>query len=212
MARLKIFSQIIISYYNKKMAETNMVPRLILIGIAIVVLIILVTQYQKRRSVIQEERALEKYAEPSVSRAAPLAPMAVEKSVAAQAADPNSVMPSEALSNEDYKAVDFDQSKPTGSGGDCFPRDKLTRDDLLPADAANSKWAQANPAGQGDVKDQNFLTAGFHVGINTVGQSQRNPNMQLRSDPPNPKMSVSPWNQSTIEYDDNRRFFEVGSC
>lgn len=197
------------------MTDTNMVPRLILIGIAIVVLIVLVTQYQKRRSVIQEEshvRALEKYAEPGISRSAPLGPMVPETSVAVKAADPNTVMPSEAMNNEDYKAVDFDQSKPTSSGGDCFPRDKLSRDDLLPADAANSKWAQANPAGQGDVKDQNFLTAGFHVGQNTVGQSMRNPNMQMRSDPPNPKMSVSPWNQTTIEYDDSRRFFEIGSC
>lgn len=195
------------------MADTSMVPRLILIGVAIVVLIILVTQYQKRRNVIQEEsrtRALEKYAEPQKMMAS--LPDITEPALAANRADPNAVMPSEALSNEDYKAVDFSQSKPTGSGGDCFPRDKLTRDDLLPADAANSKWAQANPAGQGDVKDQNFLTAGFHVGINTVGQTQRNPNMQLRSDPPNPKMTLSPWNQSTIEYDDSRRFFEVGSC
>lgn len=196
------------------MADTNMVPRLILIGVAIIILIILVTQYQKRRSVIQEEthtRALEKYAEP-LQLPKSVAAIMPSDSVASKAADPNAVMPSESASNEDYKAVDFDSSKPTGSGSDCFPRDKLTRDDLLPADAANSKWAQANPAGQGDVKDQNFLTAGFHIGMNTVGQSMRNPNMQIRSDPPNPKMALSPWNQSTIEYDDSRRYFEVGSC
>jgi hypothetical protein len=112
--------------------------------------------------------------------------------------------------NEDYRAVDFETENKLPT--DCFPRDKLTVEDLLPKDAANSTWAQVNPAGQGDVADQNFLNAGFHVGINTVGQSMRNANLTLRSDPPNPKMKVSPWNQSTIEYDASRRHFEVGEC
>jgi hypothetical protein len=92
-----------------------------------------------------------------------------------------------------------------------FPKDRLQVEDLLPHDAANTAWAQANPAGQGDIKDQNFLTAGFHVGINTVGQSLRNANHQLRSEPPNPQIKVSPWNQSTIEPDVNRRPIEIGS-
>jgi hypothetical protein len=95
---------------------------------------------------------------------------------------------------------------------DCFPKDKLTAEDLLPRDSANSKWAQVNPAGQGDVKDQNFLNAAYHVGINTVGTSLRNPNMQIRSEPPNPQMKVSPWNQTTIESDLNRRPLEIGGC
>jgi len=93
---------------------------------------------------------------------------------------------------------------------DCYPRDRLTADDLLPKDAANSKWAQVNPAGQGDVKDQNFLTAGYLTGINTVGSSLRNANYQLRSDPPNPQLNVSPWNQTTIEPDLNHRPLEIG--
>ena len=117
--------------------------------------------------------------------------------------------PSEPLSNENYKPVENIGSK---LPKDCFPKDKLTAEDLLPKDSANSKWAQVNPAGQGDVKDQNFLNAGFHVGINTVGNSLRNPNMQLRSEPPNPQMKVSPWNQTTIESDLNRRPLEIGGC
>ena len=92
---------------------------------------------------------------------------------------------------------------------DCFPRDRLTASDLLPKDAANSKWAQVNPAGQGDLKDQNFLTSGFHLGINTVGSSLRNANMQLRSEPPNPQ-GKWPILQSTIEPDANRRPLEIG--
>lgn len=119
-------------------------------------------------------------------------------------------MPSEPLKNEDFKQVDFKTKKSMPK--DCFPKDKLTADDLLPKDAANSKWAQVNPAGQGDLKDQNFLNAGYHVGINTVGSSLRNPNMQLRSEPPNPQMKVSPWNQTTIESDLNRKPLEIGGC
>lgn len=197
------------------MSDTNLVPRLILIGVAIVILIILVTQYNKKKNVIQEESfksSLERYAEPSKNVSFDLPDMsAMAPKNIGKNDDANAVMPSEPSSNEDYKAVDFTQSKSNG-GESCFPRDTLTPDDLLPKDAANSKWAQANPAGQGDVKDQNFLTAGFHVGVNTVGQTMRNPNYQIRSEPSNPKMNLSPWNQSTIDYDDSRRFFEIGSC
>ena len=85
----------------------------------------------------------------------------------------------------------------------------LTPDDLLPQDA-NSTWAQTVPNGQGNLGDQNFLNAGFHVGINTVGQSLRNANLQLRSEPPNPQLKVSPWLQTTIEPDVNRRPMEIG--
>ena len=117
--------------------------------------------------------------------------------------------PNEPLSNEDFKKVSF---KTNELPKDCFPKDKLTSEDLLPKDAANSKWAQVNPAGQGDLKDKNFLNAGFHIGINTVGNSLRNPNLQLRSEPPNPQLKVSPWNQTTIESDLNRKPLEIGGC
>jgi len=93
----------------------------------------------------------------------------------------------------------------------CLNRDRLTSSDLLPKDAANSKWAQINPAGSGMLGDQNFLTAGYHVGINTVGQSLRNANLQLRSEPPNPQIAVSPWGISTIEPDVRTVAFEIGS-
>ena len=92
---------------------------------------------------------------------------------------------------------------------ECYPKDVLASQDLLPADA-NSKWAQSNPSGQGSLNDKNFLTAGYHVGVNTVGQSLRNANRQLRSDPPNPQVKVSPWMQTTIEPDVNRKAMEIG--
>lgn len=94
---------------------------------------------------------------------------------------------------------------------DCFPKDQLSPGELLPG-SANSKWAQSVPAGQGELGDQNFLTAGHHVGVNTVGQTLRNANRQLRSEPPNPQVKVSPWLQTTIETDTNRRPMEIGGC
>ena len=94
---------------------------------------------------------------------------------------------------------------------DCFPKDQLTPKDLLPSNA-NSKWAQVNPAGQGELGDQNFLEAAHHIGVNTVGQTLRNANLQIRSEPPNPQVKVSPWLQSTIEPDTNRKPLEIGGC
>jgi hypothetical protein len=117
--------------------------------------------------------------------------------------------PSDPNSNEMYNPVGTG-SPAAAASGNCFPRDRLSSEDLLPKDASNSRWAQMNPAGQGDVKDQNFLTAGYHIGVNTVGQSLRNANLQLRSEPVNPQVPVSPWNISTIEPDMNRRPMEIG--
>jgi hypothetical protein len=104
----------------------------------------------------------------------------------------------------------------TGSGLDmnqlpseCYPKNVLSPADLLPGDA-NSPYAQYNPASQGSLADQNFLTAGFHIGINTVGQTLRNANRQLRSEPLNPQVKVSPWMQTTIEPDINRKPLEIG--
>ena len=62
-------------------------------------------------------------------------------------------------------------------------------------------------------KGVNFLDAGFHVGVNTVGQSLRNANLQLRSEPPNPQVAVSPWSNTTIGPDLQRKPLELNeSC
>ncbi len=91
----------------------------------------------------------------------------------------------------------------------CYPRDQLTPSELLPKDP-NSVWAQQNPMGTGSLKGKNFLSAGALIGVNTVGQSMRNANLQLRSEPPNPQMPVSIFNVPTIEPDINRRPLEIG--
>ena len=96
----------------------------------------------------------------------------------------------------------------TATPAGCYPRDQLTPSELLPKDK-NSVWAEQNPMGPGSLKGKNFLSAGALIGVNTVGQSLRNANWQLRSEPPNPQVAVSIFNQSTIAPDTNRRPLEI---
>jgi len=90
----------------------------------------------------------------------------------------------------------------------CYPKNQLAPQELLPNDP-NSKWAQVNPMGSGDIAGKNFLNAGSLIGVNTVGQSLRNSSWDLRSEPPNPQVQVSPWMQSTIEPELSRRPLEI---
>lgn len=94
-----------------------------------------------------------------------------------------------------------------GAPANCYPKNQLKPEELLPGDA-NSKWAQVNPSGTGDIAGKNFLSAGTLIGIDTVGQSLRNANYDLRSDVPNPQVQVSIWNTSTISPDMARRPLE----
>jgi hypothetical protein len=117
--------------------------------------------------------------------------------------------------NEVYQSIGDGKQGLFGLAGnkqpaDCYPKDQLSPEDLLPGDAG-SVWAKNAPV-TGDLKDQNFLQAGWHTGVNTVGQSLRNANQQLRSEPPNPQVKVSPWMQTTIDPDLNRRPMEIGGC
>jgi len=83
--------------------------------------------------------------------------------------------------------------------------------DLLPNDQ-NSQWSALNPntMNQGDVLMPDLLQAGYHIGLDTIGQTLRNANLQFRSDPIIPKANVGPWNQSTIEPDLGRVPLELG--
>ena len=92
----------------------------------------------------------------------------------------------------------------------CYPRDQLTPSELLPKDM-NSVWAEQNPMGPGSLKGKNFLSAGALIGVNTVGQSMRNANLQVRSEPPCPQVAVSIFNQSTIQPDSSHRPLEIGA-
>ena len=81
--------------------------------------------------------------------------------------------------------------------------------DLLPKDT-NSNWASLNPKGKGDLSNISLLKSGYHIGIDTIGQTLKNANLQIRSEPPNPQLNVGPWNQSTITPDFMRPPLELG--
>lgn len=66
------------------------------------------------------------------------------------------------------------------------------------------------PAGENNLSGVQLLKAGQHMGINTVGGSLRNANLQVRSEPANPVAKVSPWMNTTIEPDPMRPTLEIG--
>ena len=110
--------------------------------------------------------------------------------------------------NEQFASVSGIQT-PTRS---CYPQNSLKPDDLLPQDKKNdiNNFDSKYPVSEGILKGVNFLEAGYQVGVNTVGQSLRNANQQLRSEPPNPQVNVSPWLNTTIGPDLARRPLEAG--
>jgi len=81
--------------------------------------------------------------------------------------------------------------------------------DLLPQDQ-NKAWSALNPVSMNQGGMVDLLQAGYHIGLDTIGQTLRNANLQLRSDPIIPKSDVGPWNQSTIEADLGRVPLEIG--
>jgi hypothetical protein len=96
------------------------------------------------------------------------------------------------------------------TGQQEYSQTVLSPTDLLPQGGLGASWAATNPVGMGDMKGQSFLAPSYHYGINTIGQSLRNANLDVRSDPPNPRNAISPFMNSTIEPDQYRRELEIG--
>ena len=118
--------------------------------------------------------------------------------------------PSQPLgSNEVFGAADGVQTSVQGLPPSCSREQVVDPKELLPKDS-NSAWSKLNPQGSDGLSSAQFLQAGYHIGIDTVGQSLRNANLQLRSVPPNPQLNIGPWNNSTIGPDFNRRPLEIG--
>lgn len=195
--------------------DTHVILRTILIVLAAAVLFSLVHYYNSKQSAVKAE----KFYQDAVQNRFPMLSQEPERVVRAtqQELNPinstNVVKPSESGISSDFRAVDFSGQK---LPDDCFPKDRLSTDDLLPKDAANLKWSAVNPAGQGDVSNLNFVQAGAMLGINSTLGSMRNANLQLRSDPVIPNnqsdwpimMSTIPRNSSLL-----RRPLEItGDC
>lgn len=122
---------------------------------------------------------------------------------------PSGPQPAQESGNEVFSSVGNSSASGMGLPPSCSSNSNQNPADLLPKDT-NSQWAQLNPAGKGDLANINLLKAGYHIGIDTVGQTLRNANLQIRSEPPNPQVSTGPWLQSTITHDYLRPSFEIG--
>jgi len=120
------------------------------------------------------------------------------------------VRPSDPNGNEVFSSANGVQTSMPEIPSSCSKPNIQNPAELLPKDT-NSQWAQLNPSGKGDLANINLLKAGYHIGIDTVGQSLRNANLQIRSEPPCPQLNVGPWNLSTIESDYMRPPLQIGS-
>jgi len=123
------------------------------------------------------------------------------------------VQPAQESGNEQYATVNSNgaQSAQNGQGlpPSCSNQPVANPSELLPKDA-NSEWAKLNPSGAGDLQNVNLLSAGSLIGIDTVGNTLRNANQQVRSEPANPQLNVGPWNNTTIAPDTMRVPLEIG--
>ena len=204
----------------------NIAIRVSLIVLAAVVVIFLISYYSKNQEQPKdnsEKKGIEKFNSPALVKdetqktvrfTSPV--VTQERTIdrpatpynANEQAAPFEPMPMDTGGVEEYIAVDYSATKQE-QPFNCFPQDRTKPDDLLPKNAANTKWAQVAPAGQGDVKNQNFLTAGFLIGKDTIGVARKNPNLSWRAEPPCSKTIVSPWMNSSIEHDQYKRGFEL---
>ena len=97
---------------------------------------------------------------------------------------------------ESYNEASMNKEVPV-----CKRQNPLTPTDLLPKNDEAQNFNNKHPDGEGILKGVNYLESTFHAGVNTVGQSLRNANLNLRAEPPNPRVIVSPWMNSTIDSD-----------
>ena len=76
--------------------------------------------------------------------------------------------------------------------------------DFLPKEI-NSDWFDTDfSQAKHTLNDDKLInTERYVIGINTVGESLKNASYDIRGTVPNPKFSVSPWNNSTYEPDYN---------
>jgi|TARA_B110000483_G_C18196578_1_gene543225 hypothetical protein len=111
--------------------------------------------------------------------------------------------------NEQNARVNGINTNQRGMAPSCSGKATVDPSQLLPK-GSNNAFAAMNPGASNDIKNVNLLKSGYHIGINTIGQSLRNSNLQIRSEPANPQMNVGPWNQTTMGPDLSRRPLEIG--
>lgn len=84
-------------------------------------------------------------------------------------------------------------------------KDQFDVDKMLPQEIEDD-WFDVEPLmSTKKIKGTHLINPKVHIGVNTVQSSLRNGTHDIRGDIPNPKINISPWNNSTIEPDNNIR-------
>ena len=119
--------------------------------------------------------------------------------------DNNSLVKDGQLANDEYANNDETGGKfanyTTGPKVATTDDDLFNADNFLPKDT-NQDWFEVMPEPI-SIKNRHLINVSRPIGVNTVGNSLRNPSYDVRGTPPCPKFVVSPWMQSTIEPDYN---------
>ena len=110
--------------------------------------------------------------------------------------------------------VEAPKEEPTVNGYDSSDTSFLLPESTTTDSKERLKPNELLPADSVDVTNQNFLSASLVDNVTKIGkptQVNRNrKNYDLRSTPVIDKKDISPWNNSTIEPDTERRVFEIG--
>lgn len=98
-----------------------------------------------------------------------------------------------------YKKKKFTTRTPADTK-DLFDVDKM-----LPKEKEEG-WFDVEPLmSTKKIKGTHLIHPKVHMGVNTVGNTLKNGTHDIRGDIPNPRINVSPWNNSSIEPDTNIR-------
>jgi hypothetical protein len=181
--------------FNKVLSGSNKNLFGVVLGLGFIILIAILIKYNNEKSSTKDNMMT------------PLNMSNIDTAYPTAGSSQPVVQGASAVGSENYLSVSgMNTTMPSGN----MNHPTMNPAELLPKDM-NSEWASITPASN-DLKNLNLLNPNQLIGINTVGSSLRNPNLQLRSDPPIPKVdNLGPWNQSTIDKDTMRRQFDIGS-
>lgn len=175
-------------------------------GLAVAVLLIVgVYFYNERIGQAQHTSGMSGSMAQEVKEAADAAPPANQPSSAPQTQGVSPAMP--LGMNGGYGSAVGMQTETAGIPPNCQSQQIENPSALLPSSHPNF---MGGPGGEGELQNVNLLKAGQLAGIDTVGSTLRNANLQVRSEPANPRTQVSPWMNSTIEPDLMRVPLEIG--
>lgn len=182
--------------FGKK--KNMVIGGLILLG-AVVLLAILVN-YNKEKSLLND----------SMSNNPFLGATDIEHTVPKNDENNSVVKPVNTIPDTSFlKVKDIKSSSNLENKGNCNNNTVMDPKELLPSESSSVDNEFLESAQNKDITSTNMLNAGHHIGINTVGSSLRNANLQLRSEPQIPQVNIGPWNNTTIESDKYRRPLEI---